>query len=146
LPPKATRATTSSIGKPWASEPPAKRGLTKFEALCCEQWNEDWNTYPSLDHVHVGYVDARSFGGQAIVVEVEDDLNRWQHLVDPLVDEFGDPVSNDEADDRITLNLMLPTAKRLLRLLQKAVAVVEIEKEVADAYDEMLMRQTRPAP
>jgi hypothetical protein len=102
--------------------PPAERGLTKFEALSCERWNEAWEAYPALDHVHVGYVDARSFAGRAIVVDVEEDFDRWARLVDPLVDEFGDPVPNEEADDRITLNLQLPTAKRLIRLLQKAVA------------------------
>jgi hypothetical protein len=62
--------------------------------------------------------------------------------VDPLVDEFGDPVPNEEADDHITLNLRLPTAKRLIRLLQKTVAALEIEEEVIDAYYEMPTRQT----
>jgi hypothetical protein len=63
-------------------------------------------------------------------------FDRWARLVDPFVDEFGDPIPNDEADDRITLNLGLTTAKRLLRLLQKAVAALEIEEELVDAYYE----------
>ncbi|SEE86798.1 hypothetical protein SAMN05444161_7538 [Rhizobiales bacterium GAS191] len=137
LPPKATHYTASSIGKALASEPPAKRGLTKFEALRCEQCIREWEAYPALEHVYVGYVDARSFGGQAIVVDVEDDFERWAHKVDPFVDKFGDPIPNDEADDRIALNLTLPTAKRLMQLLQEAVATLEIEKELVDAYYEI---------
>jgi hypothetical protein len=69
-------------------------------------------------------------------------FDRWARLVDPFVDEFGDPIPNDEADDRITLNLLLPTAKRLIRLLQKAVAALEIEEELVDAYDKRSTRQT----
>lgn len=87
-----------------------------------------------LEHVFVGYVDAWSLGGRVIVVDVEDDMDRWGRIVDPFVDEFGDPVPNKKADDRITLNLQLPTAKRLLQRLQKAVEALEIEEEVIDAY------------
>jgi hypothetical protein len=70
MPPKTTRETTSSV----VARPPAERDLTKFETLSCERWTEEWGDYPAEGHIHVGYIDARSFAGRAIVVDVEDDF------------------------------------------------------------------------
>jgi hypothetical protein len=143
LPSKATRVTTSPIGEAATDLPPARRGLTKFERLGCERLNEEWMFYPDdkmADHVYVGFVDAQSLGGRVIVVDVEDDRDRWDHIEDPFVDEFGDPVPNEEADDHFTLSLHLRTAKRLMQRLQEAIKTLEIETEVIEAYEKIKAR------
>jgi hypothetical protein len=75
MPPKTTRETASSV----VARPPAERGLTKFETLSCERWTEEWGDYPAEGHIHVGYIDARSFDHQAryhVTLGVDADSSR----------------------------------------------------------------------